>query len=517
MLRDAAKGEGRSGLAIGHGHLHVADQTPGRGGNGACLHDSAPAANDPTGTTPLRRAFLEEARKRWAALDALTTDAIIKHNMLGTVSVASIGQAAASAVGGNQIDNFALWFGEAVRQVVMNGDGQWVAPYIRQAAGMAEERARGLLRLDENVVEGMPTPDGKPSSLYISRPVVNAADIVAWAKDAGFPTTLPADDMHVTVVFSRAQVDWANVPDHGSDHVTIEGSVGRSLDQFGDAVVLRFPCEYLARRHHEISALGASWDHPQYQPHVTITWNVGDFDWRNVPPYAGPIVLGPEIFKPVKEDWKASIVEDSSPAINTLIAVTIAELRGICDATIQQVTRAIGNAVLAHQRAPQLATAAAGVMRTVGLARTNAMINYMVVKAFAVITLEVFRTGGVEQVGTVAESIPAPRALDALFDAARVTPQVRHARTGQFVKFKKPPSRKRRAEIEKIEAGLAGLGEVDVVTADDDLVCQRCQDISDNGPYDINEALGLVPVHISCRCVFSPTRDEGGRFTKRIK
>jgi hypothetical protein len=46
-----------------------------------------------------------------------------------------------------------------------------------------------------------------------------------------------------------------------------------------------------------------------------------------------------------------------------------------------------------------------------------------------------------------------------------------------------------------------------VLTAGDEDVCQQCQDIADEGPYDINEAEALIPAHPWCRCAFVPTSD----------
>lgn len=45
--------------------------------------------------------------------------------------------------------------------------------------------------------------------LYVSRPSVSAEEIITWAKQQGFATTLPAEDMHVTVCYSKRPVDWA--------------------------------------------------------------------------------------------------------------------------------------------------------------------------------------------------------------------------------------------------------------------------------------------------------------------
>lgn len=55
---------------------------------------------------------------------------------------------------------------------------------------------------------------------------------------------------------------------------------------------------------------------------------------------------------------------------------------------------------------------------------------------------------------------------------------------------------------------LSELEQVNVLTAGDDLVCFECEDISNSGPYSIDEALGLIPAHPNCRCAFVPALDE---------
>ena len=53
--------------------------------------------------------------------------------------------------------------------------------------------------------------DAAPRTLYVSRRVLNAGAIIDWAKDQGFETTLPAEDLHVTIAYSRTPVDWMKV------------------------------------------------------------------------------------------------------------------------------------------------------------------------------------------------------------------------------------------------------------------------------------------------------------------
>src|SRR5215471_11605182 len=69
---------------------------------------------------------------------------------------------------------------------------------------------------------------------------------------------------------------------------------------------------------------------------------------------------------------------------------------------------------------------------------------------------------------------------------------------------KKRPSASTIHRIEKVQRKLAKLGEVDVLTADDEYVCPVCEDISESGPYDIDTAESLIPAHVFCRCAFVP-------------
>ncbi len=158
--------------------------------------------------------------------------------------------------------------------------------------------------------EGNKTPsrttslgDAAPRPLYVQRKVTNGADIMAWAKAQGFETTVPADDLHVTIAYSRQALDWMKVGgDWGSRQdggLTVAPGGARLVEPLGSegAVVLLFNSSELAWRHMQIREAGASWDYEEYQPHVTITYAAGDLDLSKVEPYRGKIEFGPEIFK----------------------------------------------------------------------------------------------------------------------------------------------------------------------------------------------------------------------------
>lgn len=77
------------------------------------------------------------------------------------------------------------------------------------------------------------------------------------------------------------------------------------MEQFGEATVLLFKASELEWRHDAIKAIGASWDHAEYQPHITNSYGFKG-DLSKVEPYQGPIVLRPELFAEVDEDWKSN-------------------------------------------------------------------------------------------------------------------------------------------------------------------------------------------------------------------
>lgn len=165
------------------------------------------------------------------------------------------------------------------------------------------------------VIKPSLTGDAEPKTLYVSRDVVNASDILKWAKEQGFGTTLPADDLHVTIAFSRSPVDWMKIGESWSfgdakGNLMINPGGPRLMERFGDAVVLLFGSSDLSWRHMSIREAGASWDHDEYQPHITITYKIGDVDLSKVEPYRGKIILGPEIFREVNEDWEAGVTEE---------------------------------------------------------------------------------------------------------------------------------------------------------------------------------------------------------------
>lgn len=175
-------------------------------------------------------------------------------------------------------------------------------------SAIAEKEAATELELAKAKQPVQPVADAAPRTLYVSRKVMNGAAILKWARAQGFETTLKAADLHVTIAFSREPVDWMAVGESWAPELKVGAGGPRLMERFGDATVLQFAASELRWRHEAIKEAGASWDHPEYQPHITISYD----DRRpldEIEPYQGEIVLGPEIFAEIDEDWQAKVKE----------------------------------------------------------------------------------------------------------------------------------------------------------------------------------------------------------------
>ena len=148
-----------------------------------------------------------------------------------------------------------------------------------------------------------------PRTLYIKRPLLNADEFLRWAKGQGFKSTLAAAELHVTIAFSRSPVDWMQIGEawgNSDGTLTVRAGGPRVVEGIGreGAVALKFASSELAWRHMQIRECGASWDWPEYQPHVTITYSAADIDPAKVEPFRGELRFGPEIFQEIDENWR---------------------------------------------------------------------------------------------------------------------------------------------------------------------------------------------------------------------
>jgi hypothetical protein len=151
-------------------------------------------------------------------------------------------------------------------------------------------------------------------TLYVCRPLLNADDVKKWARKQGFETCVPADTMHVTVIYSKQKVNWDKT-EPLKDDIKVEKNKNnpRSLQKFGEkknVVVLTFYSKELSKRYKEFRDIGCSFDYPEYKAHITITYDGKDIDIAGMEPYEGTLKFGPEIFDEINDAFKENFEEE---------------------------------------------------------------------------------------------------------------------------------------------------------------------------------------------------------------
>lgn len=167
-----------------------------------------------------------------------------------------------------------------------------------------------------------------------------------------------------------------------------------------------------------------------------------------------------------------------------LATAAFVELQGVVEAVSQQAVRTVSNGSIERVRAMPLLRAINKRIDAIGQVRGHALADYWVVKAHATGTLDTLEIAGVSRVATIPE-------------------HVRTLKKRQVGDAKLPSIRTLLRRENKLERTLGG-GKVNVLTAFDNDVCPVCEEISENGPYTINTARGLIPAHPHCRCAFVP-------------
>lgn len=249
----------------------------------------------------------------WVADDTLDetelTDVVDKRLKNGTMTLNEARDRFGEKRFGGWADEPVLLSGEGDFKIL--GPGSFIDPKeMREQEMELEEKKIGAKDDEEDSNEDAVITKARKSSarsLYVSRPVLNAEEIVAWAKSQGFSQALQPGDMHVTIAFSTAPVDWTKVSGDGAPLVAFGGE--RSVEKLGDAVVLRFESLPLTQRWGSFLAQGASWDYPSYIPHISITYGGADIDLSKVEPYQGDIVFGPEQMGEIVENFVDGVRE----------------------------------------------------------------------------------------------------------------------------------------------------------------------------------------------------------------
>jgi len=136
------------------------------------------------------------------------------------------------------------------------------------------------------------------SGTYVAIKVENSEELIEFCMSQGLLVSKP-DDLHVTIAYStkpfifRPALETINIVP-GKSQFGIMG--GSHLVLMLDSIPLQ--CE-----HHRTQEAGASYDYPNYNPHITIEYDCGDIDFSHLQNPDFDIILSGEYIEPLDPEW----------------------------------------------------------------------------------------------------------------------------------------------------------------------------------------------------------------------
>lgn len=138
------------------------------------------------------------------------------------------------------------------------------------------------------------------------------ASIAELQEKLEVPNPLDPSDFHSTLLYSRkplpnyiAKGELTPVVTSDTEDFTLQ--IWPSNGGEKNVLVMTYPCDWLTERWEALmEEHDASWDFPDFTPHVTLSYDVGD--WKpseQIVHFTSqkPIVIVNEYSKPLDEDW----------------------------------------------------------------------------------------------------------------------------------------------------------------------------------------------------------------------
>jgi 2'-5' RNA ligase len=136
--------------------------------------------------------------------------------------------------------------------------------------------------------------------------------IMDYMKEAHIPNALPTSKLHTTLLYSRVEcpnykpiesVKYVGEPDEFVVWET-QGVGGKGKAR---CLVLKYKCPELVKRHKElIKEHGATHDFPSFEPHITLSYDIGDMKLSSFPDvqkHLGTIHTVGEYVESLDLDW----------------------------------------------------------------------------------------------------------------------------------------------------------------------------------------------------------------------
>ena len=139
-----------------------------------------------------------------------------------------------------------------------------------------------------------------------------AQSLVDYMHDAGIPNMLDKNDLHTTLLYSRRAC-----PNYKPDTKARYKGTPIGFDVWDNVIeggakekclVLKVDCPSLVARHKQLmTEHNATYDYPEYTPHITLSYNIGNLKPEKFPDitkFLDTIELQNEYSKDLDLDWQ---------------------------------------------------------------------------------------------------------------------------------------------------------------------------------------------------------------------
>lgn len=118
------------------------------------------------------------------------------------------------------------------------------------------------------------------------------------------PSTITNPDFHSTLLYSRKQLSDYTPLGTIDEDATFKGFSIWEGKGGKNALVMEIQSQWMIDRHNELmNRHDATYDFDEYKPHVTLSYDVGDFDASKLPRYAAFIQLRREYTEDLDLEW----------------------------------------------------------------------------------------------------------------------------------------------------------------------------------------------------------------------
>jgi len=161
----------------------------------------------------------------------------------------------------------------------------------------------------EEISENKKTPDGTYASVHFNEDTINALN--EYIENNNIPNPTNVKKIHSTLLYSRNYLP--EYKPQGKLEPAWEGqfkhfsifSANPKNSRGGLVLVMEYACPEQSKRFDELMNIyDATYDFDEYKPHITLSYDIGDFDHKKLPKFEKPLKIVEEKSEDLNLNWE---------------------------------------------------------------------------------------------------------------------------------------------------------------------------------------------------------------------